>query len=134
MLGEGLRALVLDDDESIRTLIVKVLTAHRFETKCAADGLEGLVQLEAFHPDIIICDSMMPNLDGITFLRAIKERAATTNIPVIFVTAKTDVESVSETMRAGAFHYLSKPFKRDDLLARVKEALAAVEGAAISAG
>jgi len=118
---------VLDDDESIRTLIVKVLTAHRFETRYAVDGLEGLLQLEEFHPDVIICDSMMPNLDGMGFLRAIKQRASTTSIPVIFVTAKTDVESVSETMRAGACFFLAKPFKRDELVARIKEALVTVD-------
>lgn len=132
-LGEGLRALVIDDDDAIRHLIGKVLTAHRFETQFAADGLEGLVLLEHFQPDIIICDSMMPNLDGLTFLKAIKERAATTRIPVVFVTAKTDVDAVAETMKAGAFHYLTKPFKRDELLSRIKEALLAVDGSVIQA-
>ena len=131
-IGDGLRALVLDDDESIRTLIVKMMTAHGFETTCAADGLEGLMQLEASRPDIIICDSMMPNLDGLSFLKAIKQQAATTHIPVIFVTAKTDVASVSETMRAGASFYLSKPFKRDELVSRIKEGLAAVDIAVAS--
>ena len=114
---------MLDDDEAIRGLIVKVLSAHRFETRFAADGLEGLIQLEVFQPDIIICDWMMPNLDGLAFLKAIKQIAATTSIPVIILSAKTDVPSVAESMRAGACHYLAKPFKRDELLARVKEAL-----------
>ncbi len=132
-IGDGLRALVLDDDESIRTLIVKMMTAHGFETTFASDGLEGLMQLETSRPDIIICDSMMPNLDGISFLKAIKQRAATTHIPVIFVTAKTDVTTVSETMRAGASFYLSKPFKRDELVSRIKEGLAAVDIAVTSA-
>ena len=126
-IGDGLRALVLDDDESIRKLIVKMMNAHGFETRCASDGLEGLMQLESLRPDIIICDSMMPNLDGISFLKAIKQCAATTHIPVIFVTAKTDVTTVSETMRAGASFYLSKPFTRDELVSRIKEGLALVE-------
>jgi CheY-like chemotaxis protein len=132
-IGDGLTALVIDDDDAIRALISKVVSAHGFVVKSAADGLEALMQLEETTADIIICDSMMPNLDGISFLKAIKQRAATTNIPVIFVTAKTDLESIRQTIRAGAFFYLPKPFKRDDLVSKIKESLAAVDIATINA-
>src|SRR5438046_1408902 len=97
-IGDGLRALVLEDDLDVQLLIVKVLSAHGFRADAVADGLEGLVRLETAVPDLIVCDVMMPRLDGLTFAKAIKATAGSKEIPIIFVTAKNDVTSVVEGM------------------------------------
>lgn len=124
-IGDGLTALVLEDDPQIQALISKVLTAHGFKIHTASNGLEGLVSLEASLPDIILCDLMMPELDGLGFAQAIKRSSRGRAVPIIFVTARDDVTSMVDGMKAGAVWYLTKPFKRDDLLAAIKLALAA---------
>ncbi len=123
-LGTGLRALVIDDDDAIRQLISKVLSAHGFETVVATDGLDALMQMETACPDFIVSDMMMPNLDGLSLLKALKRQAATTHIPVIFISAKSEALDIADGMRAGAFYYLTKPFRRDDLVSRVREVVA----------
>ena len=115
---------MLEDDPEIQLLIIKVLTAHGFEVDAVSNGLEGLVQIEAKRPDLILCDLMMPELDGLSFARAIKATSSSKDLPIIFVTAKDDPGSVIDGMRTGAVWYLTKPFKRDDLLAAIKLALA----------
>ena len=104
-------------------MISKVLSAHGFTIDAVSDGLAGLLKVEESLPDIIICDLMMPELDGLSFAKAI--RASSSNIPIIFVTAKSDVADVVEGMQAGANGYLAKPFKRDELLAAITRALSA---------
>jgi CheY-like chemotaxis protein len=121
--GDGLNALVLEDDESVRSLISKLLEADGFKVEAVADGLQGLMKLETVTPDIVICDMMMPNLDGLTFTKAIKKHQNTKEIPVIFVTAKTDARAFTDGMAAGARFYLGKPFKHEELMAKVYKAL-----------
>jgi DNA-binding response OmpR family regulator len=101
----------------------KALTSHNFKVTVASDGLDGLMKLETLRPDIMICDVMMPNLDGIEFVKAIKHNTQTQKIPVIFLTAKTDPRSMIEGINVGARFYVTKPFQIDDLLAKVRRAL-----------
>ena len=124
-IGTGLRALVLEDDLEIQLLISKVLSAHGFTIDAVSDGLAGLLKIEEALPDIILCDLAMPELDGLSFAKAVKGAAGSKAVPIIFVTARDDVSSVVEGMQAGASSYLAKPFKRDDLLAAIKRALPA---------
>jgi two-component system, chemotaxis family, chemotaxis protein CheY len=121
--GEPQHVLILEDDPSVQTLLRKQLVAHGFKVTIAADGLDGLMKLETIKPDILLCDVMMPNLDGIEFVKAIKANTATQKIPVIFLTAKTDPRSMIEGINVGARFYVTKPFQIDDLLAKVRRAL-----------
>jgi DNA-binding response OmpR family regulator len=115
--------LVLEDDPSVQTLMRKQLTAHGFKVTTASDGLDGLMKLEQVKPDLIICDVMMPNLDGIEFVKAVKGHGDTKAIPVIFLTAKTDPRSMIDGINVGARFYVTKPFAIDDLLSKVQRAL-----------
>lgn len=116
--------LVLEDDPSVQTLLQKQLVAHGFKVSIATDGLDGLMKLESLKPDLLICDVMMPNLDGIEFVKAIKANSVTQKIPVIFLTAKTDPRSMIEGINVGARFYVTKPFQIDDLLSKIQRALA----------
>ncbi len=121
--GRGKKVLVLEDEPAVQTLIFKQLTSQGFEVTVAGDGLDGLVKLESVKPDLIICDVMMPNLDGIEFVKAIKSHGDTQKIPVIFLTAKTDPRSMIDGINVGARFYVTKPFQLDDLLAKIQRAL-----------
>src|ERR1700760_4449015 len=123
-IGDGKQILVLEDEPAVQTLLKKQLTAHGFTGTVAGDGLDGLMKLESMKPDLIICDVMMPNLDGMGFVKAIKGHNITQKIPVIFLTAKTDPRSMIDGINVGARFYVTKPFQIDDLLAKVQKALA----------
>lgn len=118
-------ALVLEDDDAVRLLVQKLLESDGFTVVTAADGLEGLLKLEELRPDVILCDVMMPNLDGMTFTRAVKKNPGTRSVPIIFLTAKTDTRTVADGISAGAKFYLTKPFNHAELLAKVRKAIGA---------
>ena len=121
--GNGRKILVLEDEPAVQTLIYKQLTSQGFVVTLASDGLDGLMKLEQVKPDIIVCDVMMPNLDGMEFVKAIKGNDATQRIPVIFLTAKTDPRSMIDGINVGARFYVTKPFQLDDLLGKIARAL-----------
>ena len=86
----------------------------------AEDGQEGLEQATATLPNLVICDLMMPRLDGFGFCRVLKSQEATSHIPVVMLTAKATVEDRIEGFDLGADDYLTKPFNRAELQARVR--------------
>ncbi len=122
-IGDGKAILVLEDEPAVQTLLKKQLAAHGFAVTVAGDGLDGLMKLESMKPDLIICDVMMPNLDGMEFVKAIKGHGDTQRIPVIFLTAKTDPRSMIDGINVGARFYVTKPFQLDDLLGKISRAL-----------
>jgi DNA-binding response OmpR family regulator len=120
----GETILVIEDDASVRTLLSKSLQAKGYTVHCVDDGLEGLKALETGErPDLMIVDIMMPRLDGMSFVKAIKDHGDTKPIPVIFLTAKNDPKSMIEGINIGARFYMTKPFQMDELLTKVKKAL-----------
>ncbi len=122
-IGEGRTVLVIEDDPAVQTLVRKTLGMYGFAVETADDGLDGLMKLETLTPDLIIADMMMPRLDGMTFVKAIKGRGETKAIPVIFLTAKSDPKSMIEGINLGARFYVTKPFQIDDLIAKVQKAI-----------
>ncbi len=122
--GNGKRILLVEDDPSVRALVQRVLTAYGFSVVYAENGLAGLLRLERDAlPDLVIADLMMPQLDGMSFVQAMKARAETKAIPVIFLTARTDSQSMMDGLNAGARFYITKPFQIEDLVGKVKTAL-----------
>ena len=115
--------LIIEDDPSVRTLLEKSLSARGYKVSSVNDGLEGLTALESARPDLIIVDIMMPRLDGMTFVKAIKGNADTKPIPVIFLTAKNDPKSMIDGINVGAKFYITKPFQLDELVSKVEKAL-----------
>lgn len=115
--------LVIEDDSSVRTLLDKALTAKGYRVSMVADGLEGLTSLESHAPDLLIVDIMMPRLDGMTFVKAIKANPATADMPVIFLTAKNDPRSMIDGINVGAKFYVTKPFQIDELIRKIEKAM-----------
>ena len=124
-MADAARVLVVEDDPGTQTLLRKQLSAKGFEVHVAANGLDGLMQLEAALPDIIICDMNMPELDGIGFVRAIKTKDETRKIPVIFLTASNDPRHMVDGINVGARFYLTKPFEMNELVWKINRVLGA---------
>jgi DNA-binding response OmpR family regulator len=113
------KILVIEDEASVSINIVEILQSGGFEVVIADDGEAG-VQLAKQHiPDLIICDIKMPGLDGYGVLTAVREVPETARIPFIFLTAKTTREDFRQGMNLGADDYLTKPFRRTELLEAV---------------
>jgi adenylate cyclase len=117
------RILVVDDNETNRDILVNRLEAHGYQTLQAADGEEALRGVTQHHPDVVLLDVMMPNLDGLEACRRLKSDRAVAFTPVILVTAKTATQDIVAGLDAGADEYLIKPIDQAALVARVRSAL-----------
>ena len=124
MLTDKKSILLIEDEESVRQMVSRLLTKNNYDVKEAVDGLDGLRKLDQEYPDLIIADVMMPNLDGLTLTKALKRHRETKAIPVIFLTAKGDARSMIEGINVGAKYYVTKPFQMEDLLDKVGKVLA----------
>ncbi|HYG21518.1 MAG TPA: response regulator transcription factor [Verrucomicrobiae bacterium] len=113
------RILVIEDQPQMRKNIVTILTMENFTVLSAENGRLGLELARRETPDLIICDVMMPDLDGYGVLKALREESATADIPFIFLTAKSEKLDIRAGMNFGADDYLTKPVTRDDLLAAI---------------
>ena len=112
------RVLVVDDDPVIQKLLKVNFEMEGYEVLSAADGAEGLDQAKS-GPDVIILDVMMPKMNGLEVLAALKADAGTENIPVILLSAKAQAGDVQAGLDRGANAYVTKPFDPLDLLERV---------------
>jgi diguanylate cyclase len=110
------KILVIEDEDSIREDILEILCGGAFEAIGAENGMVGVKLAKLHKPDLIICDVMMPELDGHSVLRALRSETSTAMIPFIFLTAKADKTDIRRGMNLGADDYLSKPIGQADLL------------------
>ncbi|MFP8885638.1 response regulator transcription factor [Streptomyces mangrovi] len=115
------RVLVVDDEPAVREALRRSLAFEGYETELAADGLEALRRVEAYRPDLVILDVLMPRMDGLTAARRLRARGET--VPVLMLTARDTVGDRVTGLDAGADDYLVKPFELDELLARVRALL-----------
>jgi len=118
------KILIVDDEESIRTVLTFVFENAGYDVVAAANGDEGLEKVFAFRPDLVILDLMMPNVDGWEVMRLLRADARTEKIPVVLLTAKGEIRDKMFALQQGATDYVTKPFSRPDLLRRVEEILA----------
>lgn len=117
------RILVVDDDRVIQQLLKVNLELEGYAVAVAEDGEEALAQFDAFHPNLVLLDIMMPKLDGISVLKVLKGDTTLRFTPVILVTAKADTRDVVNGLEAGGDDYLTKPFEHAALVARVRSLL-----------
>lgn len=114
--------LVIDDNADFRLLLTHLLTPY-YNVLCAPDGQRGVRMASRFVPDLVMCDLMMPGMDGLECCRTLKAEPDTSAIPVLMLTACTLDEQRQETYACGADGYLSKPFTERVLLARIENLL-----------
>jgi two-component system OmpR family response regulator len=111
------RVLVVDDEPNIVFLVESALDLAGYETSRATTGREALDAVEEFRPDVIVLDVMLPDVDGFTVLRRLRERRC--DVPVIFLTARTAVDDRVRGLTTGGDDYVVKPFAVPELVARV---------------
>jgi signal transduction histidine kinase len=115
----GARVLVADDNRDLRTFLSSLISPH-YEVQAVADGREALTAVQARKPDLVLSDVMMPNLDGLGLVRALRDNPETRTLPVILLSARAGQGASLEGLAAGADDYLAKPFTSQELLARVR--------------
>ena len=113
------RILLVDDNAELRAYMARLLEPY-FSVEVANDGQSALERAKAAPPDLVVSDVMMPRLDGVGLLRALRAEARTRTIPVILLSARAREEATVEGFEAGADDYLAKPFSARELLARVR--------------
>jgi two-component system, sensor histidine kinase and response regulator len=113
------KILVIEDEQALRENLMCLLDAENFEVLGAANGKTGIELAKNHLPALIICDVMMPLIDGFGVLNALRSMPVTATIPFIFLTAKVDKIDLRQGMELGADDYLTKPFSRKELLAAI---------------
>lgn len=118
------KIVVIEDDATIRALLEMALLGAEYKNiTTVARGDEGLEEVKRLKPDLVLLDLMLPGLDGLTIARRIRENAALAGTKILMLTARTENEDIVKGLEAGADDYVTKPFDRQVLLARVKAVL-----------
>ncbi len=117
------RILVIEDDKHIRSAIVDTLASVGYEMQSAEDGFVGVHKARVFKPDLVLCDIMMPEMDGYAVLFQLQKSPETSVIPVIFLTALSSYDDIRKGMSMGADDYLIKPFTGQELIDTVRTRL-----------
>jgi signal transduction histidine kinase len=113
------KILVIEDSRSTRESTLNFLTAHGFAAIAAENGRQGIAIAHTYLPDMVLCDVMMPELDGYHVLSALRQHPLTATTPFIFLTARSTKEDFRQGMELGADDYLTKPFTSVELLAAI---------------
>lgn len=117
------RILVIEDQEDVRENIVELLELSNYQVFSAANGKEGVKKALDSPPDIILCDIMMPGMDGYEVLYLLSRNPVTSSLPFIFLTAKAEQQDFRKGMSMGADDYITKPFEEMDLLGAIERRL-----------
>lgn len=115
--------LIVDDEPMARTLLRLMLVRAGFNVSEAEDGFDALEKVKRNRPDIILLDVMMPGMDGFSVCETLRRESETAALPIIMLSAKTDLDSVNKGLRVGATKYLTKPISPDELTRHVRDAL-----------
>jgi Response regulator containing a CheY-like receiver domain and an HD-GYP domain len=110
------KVLIIDDSTDIVSSLVDFLEEEKFETHFAYNGEQALRLTEEIKPDLIICDILMPGMNGYEFYEKIKDNESTADIPIIFITAGADNFCVQHLKEAGVKHFIMKPYRITDIL------------------
>jgi DNA-binding response OmpR family regulator len=115
--------LVVDDEPMARTLLRLMLVRAGFDVVEAEDGFDALDKLKDGSPDVMILDVMMPGIDGFSVCETVRAAPSTAELPIIMLSAKTDLDSVNKGLRLGANKYLTKPISPEELTRQVRDVL-----------
>ena len=113
-----MKLLLVEDEKDLSRALTKILTINNYEINQAFDGIEALDYIANYNYDLIVMDIMMPKLDGVSVVKRLREKG--NNVPVILLTAKSEIEDKVLGLDSGADDYLTKPFMVKELLARIR--------------
>ena len=119
MKNKSPRILIVDDNPKNIQVLASFLTEEGYDLEYSTNGVDALQWISDENFDLILLDIMMPEMNGFEFCEKIKSEAKNIDLPIIFLTAKTDIESITKAFQIGGVDYVSKPFNSEELLARV---------------
>lgn len=117
------KILAIDDEDELTQMVKSRLEASHYEVITASDGVEGMVKARDEKPDLIILDVVMPNLDGYTFIRELKQDREIKSIPIIVLTSRDHLQDLLALEGIDHDHYLLKPFEGEVLLEKISKIL-----------
>ncbi len=120
------RLLVVEDEPNIRELLATSLRYAGFEVVTAADGRQAIAAAEAEHPDLLVLDVMLPDMDGFAVTRHLRDRGR--HMPIVFVTARDSVDDKVAGLTVGGDDYVTKPFSLEEVIARIRAVLRRTRG------
>ena len=115
--------LIIEDNRTILENTAEILSLEGYVVLTATNGKNGLEKMYTLIPDLIICDLLMPEMDGFELLLEVGKNPKFSRIPVIFFSAKTEKKDIKKALDAGAVDYIIKPFELDDLVKTIKRCL-----------
>ncbi len=115
--------LIVDDEPMARTLLRLMLVRAGFKVSEAEDGYDALEKVKISRPDVMLLDVMMPGIDGFTVCETLRADTKTADMPIVMLSAKSDIDSINRGIRAGATRYLTKPISPEDLRRNMTEVL-----------
>lgn len=116
----GKRILIIDDEPDLLRILADTLGSRGYVVETAENGVEGLRKGALFLPDLVLLDIMMPEMDGFSVYERLRERPAGLTCPIIFLTARREMDDKLHGFAQGAVDYITKPFHMKELLARVR--------------
>lgn len=116
------RVLIIDDDVFSAQLLEKILE-DRYEVATASCGDDGIKAVREGDFDLVLLDWMMPGMDGLSLLISLKSDESTANIPIIFVSGKAEPDAIDKGMQAGAAGFIAKPYRKDEIVRAIDEAI-----------
>jgi DNA-binding NarL/FixJ family response regulator len=122
-VAENNRLLLIDDDPNLVVLVKDYLELRGYVVEAAKNGRDALRLLEKGLPNLIICDVMMPEMDGYTFVKQVRENPQTSWLPILFLSAKGQMQDRVTGLSKGADVYMVKPFEPDELVAQIEASL-----------
>lgn len=117
------RVLVIEDEESLRRLYSQILAAKNYTVETAEDGKKALEKLTLFKPDIIVLDIVMPNFNGMEFLKVLKNNHEYKSIPVLMLSALSDMNKIRECLDIGAVGYITKESSVEEMAEKLNMVL-----------
>src|SRR5215217_1350549 len=126
------KVLIIEDEKDILQLVKLYLEKEGFRTVTAMTGIEGLEQVKAENPDLVVLDLMLPGMDGLEICKRLRSKRETAMLPVIMLTAKAEESDTIVGLELGADDYVTKPFSPKTLVARVKALLRRLEASPVN--
>ena len=117
------RILIVDDERAVHKLLSAYFRRHNYAVDSCLDSREVITKIEEFEPDVVLLDLMMPELDGISAARRIRNLKRDSYLPIIMLTARKDIRDIVNALEAGADDYINKPFDFEELMARIRTTL-----------
>ena len=125
------RVMLVDDDAAVRSAVSGALAGEGYDVDCLGDAEEALRQALAAPPSVVLLDVTMPRLDGWELCEILRRQSQTREVPVLFLTGRTDVRDRITAMQVGGTDFISKPFRAKDLRAKVRALVGPDTGGAI---